>query len=769
MADELDPVTQKFIADLTDYVEPIEEAAADTQEFADTVEETVAAIREMKDEADSTAEALAALSAAEGVAAASAAELDHERHAQAESYFALAAAMDAAGLSQDDLGTKIGSGNVEAQGLAATLQGLRDILGDAGLGESLRVTHTGLNQFQIDTEDAEKTAKAAAFSETAFRDAMLEADEASIQARADMDAYKASIDGLRMSVVGMYAGEDLAKLSAGLSSGGGEGAGGITQFLAGFANPGGLALFAAGALAVAPAIMAVIQEVGLLINGFIAAGAGIGAFALLALPTLDKIKNAYTNITSAQVAYHAALQLEEKDPTAANKTALADALAKLKIAEDNVSPSTRTAVSAINELKTSYENMAKAFAPDAMKVFNDGLKIANELLPTLQPLAEGAAGSIDGLLGKLKNFFQTSTPGGTEFSKGKLIQLPPVPTGFGEFLAAFDKISPSAITAIGQGIGDVASNFGKLITAFPKQDVANAINIFFRVISGSLTGIEWVALRVAHNWDEFSGAIVRGWQNIVQWAHTGYSAYDQAFNNVEHALNNVGHAFDNVEHAFDNFNHAIDVVRHDVAQWTSDVVTFVGRMASDVEGWFLRLDAEISADWTNGWDKVVSYARSIPGRIVSALASLGGLLERAGENAIDGLLHGLEGAAGGVISYVRGLASDIGGIFASVLRMASPSLVFWEHGSNIVQGLINGIQSRRGELLALVRDLGSGTSGALTGTASQSIIQHQVSVNVVNGLSTVAFQQALQQHVQAAVLTTASQNTGSLLTLPGRR
>ena len=67
-------------------------------------------------------------------------------------------------------------------------------------------------------------------------------------------------------------------------------------------------------------------------SGIVAATAGVGAFAALAVPSVEKVKTAYTNLTGAQTAYHQAQQLEARDPTKGNLAAVATALAKLQIA-----------------------------------------------------------------------------------------------------------------------------------------------------------------------------------------------------------------------------------------------------------------------------------------------------------------------------------------------------------------------------------------------------------------------------------------------------
>src|SRR4029077_14562571 len=81
-----------------------------------------------------------------------------------------------------------------------------------------------------------------------------------------------------------------------------------------------------------------------LASGFAAAAVGVGAFGLLALPTFEKEKNAYTAISTAQTAYNTAVDKEKLDPTKSNATAVATALLNLKAAQDQAGPGTTAAI-----------------------------------------------------------------------------------------------------------------------------------------------------------------------------------------------------------------------------------------------------------------------------------------------------------------------------------------------------------------------------------------------------------------------------------------
>jgi hypothetical protein len=224
------------------------------------------------------------------------------------------------------------------------------------------------------------------------------------------------------------------------------------------------AVLGAAAAAAAPLLV----EAAGLVSGFAAAGAGVGAFGLLALPTFKSIETAYTGISAAHQKYMDALAKEKQDPSKANAAATAKALDALRVAQDNLSPSTKTAVGGIDSLIGEYHKLTTAFAPDALKVFDDGLTIANTLLPDVKPFADTAFTAIDGLLKHVDVFFKSAD--------------------FKTWLGTFDKIAGPAITAIGDDLGQTGVQAGKLLTVMSSKDVVHAINIAFDTVDLILIG-----------------------------------------------------------------------------------------------------------------------------------------------------------------------------------------------------------------------------------------------------------------------------------------
>ena len=195
-------------------------------------------------------------------------------------------------------------------------------------------------------------------------------------------------------------------------------------------------------------VSALLTEVTGLVSGFAAAGAGVGAFAVLAAPAIKAVAGAIGD-TRKQMAL--------------------------------LSPDERGAVLGIQDLKDSFTKMSDAFQPVAFKTFNDLLKIANTLLPDLTPFANAAAKAIDGLLKGVNSFAGSA--------------------GFKDWLAQFQKLEGPSITAIGTGFGHVATSLGKLLTVMSAKDVVNAINIAFSVLTDTIKAVTFYIKLMMDTWD----------------------------------------------------------------------------------------------------------------------------------------------------------------------------------------------------------------------------------------------------------------------------
>lgn len=419
----------------------------------------------------------------------------------------------------------------------------------------------------------------------------------------------------------------------------------------------------AGLAAIVPVAGALLTEVTGLVSGFAAAGAGAGAFALLAMPAVKHVETAYTALSAAQQKYQAAQAKEAADPTKGNAKALQAAALNLKLAHEAIGKmpaSEQAAIDGIHRLASEFGIMSKAFEPEAFKVFNAGLQLAGRLLPDIVPFARTFADVLSQLLGRASQFAGSK--------------------GFADWLKQFHSIEGPALNAIGAGIGNVAVAIGKLLTTMSGKDVAHSINIAFGAIAGTINSVAATVKFFMNLWDAV----------VVEF---GITSHDIRF------------AFDSIRHTFasagSDIAHNFDTMRHAAATWFHDMAAVFDSVRHTIASW---------ADSTEqAGGRVVAWFRALPGRITSALGSLGSLLVHAGEAVIDGLMAGIRSKLGPLSSLV----SSIGHLIAS-LKGPIPAdlLLLVPHGQAIMQGLMNGIASRLPDLRGQL----AGISGTISGT-----------------------------------------------------
>ena len=281
-------------------------------------------------------------------------------------------------------------------------------------------------------------------------------------------------------------------------------------------------------------------------SGIAAAVAGVAAFGAVALPTFTALSAGLTALSTATSSYQAASQTLDiairKSPadfkayqatihglepdlqnaaklltnqnviwqnlspsmqksvialsnnSAALKLLLPDqrtaltALLAQRTAWDSLTPAQQKASVGLSALAGSYQKIVAALQPTVFKVFNDALKVANDLLPHLQPLAQAAGTAIDGLLKQFGKFTGS--------------------TGFKTWIAQFTTLAGPAITAIGKGVALVAVALGKLFTQFSGRDVGHAIAIVFDTIFGAVTALRYVIGFIQLAWAQATNAFV---------------------------------------------------------------------------------------------------------------------------------------------------------------------------------------------------------------------------------------------------------------------
>ncbi|MEV6445984.1 phage tail tape measure protein [Amycolatopsis sp. NPDC051716] len=159
----------------------------------------------------------------------------------------------------------------------------------------------------------------------------------------------------------------------------------------------------------------------------------------------------------------------------------------------------------------------------------------------------------------------------------------------------------------------------------------------------------------------------------------------------------------------------------DIRNWVqgriNDVIGFIHRLAEvpgQVSDWFGRMrDAVVDR-----FNDAVAFVRGIPGRVLSALGDLGGLLLGAGRAIINGFLNGLKSAWNSVTSFVSGIGgwiADHKGPIDYDRQLLVP------HGLAIMDGLHEGLVNGGRQVQSYLDGFTTGIGNtALTGSISMA-------------------------------------------------
>ena len=96
--------------------------------------------------------------------------------------------------------------------------------------------------------------------------------------------------------------------------------------------------------------------------------------------------------------------------------------------------------------------------------------------------------------------------------------------------------------------------------------------------------------------------------------------------------------------------------------------------------------------FSDGVEMVVQFFRDLPGNVLDVLVGAGMWLVNVGRDIMQGLWDGIKAVGQRVLDWIRDFAKNITDTFGRLLRISSPSRVFFEFGENIGEGLLLGMQ-----------------------------------------------------------------------------
>lgn len=356
------------------------------------------------------------------------------------------------------------------------------------------------------------------------------------------------------------------------------------------------------------------------------------------------------------------------------------------------------------------------FVQQAIDLLGTLWDLATQVGTTLKNLwnlgaAEAAQEIIQGVVGVFEDLNKTlSTPEGREATLSFFRNGVAVMQGLGPVLRAIINL-----------FNELDSNFNRI--AFQKvlqgiTGVVNAITSFVAWTARIRDGLIQFALTVRNTINSLSNLGARAAQAGAQFRTTlsnAFQAVSRAVAPVVQRILSLRSPMTIAGQAGQRFRaqitSAFQAVSVGIANYVARVRTVVLSMATTISQAVSRAAAALQNLVVQSTLAMARFMNSIRTGVTNAISALTGFATRAaaalggiatrfytyGVNAMQGLYNGVVSAGGRVISYIRGLAEDVAGAFASVLGIASPSKLFRTYGGNIIDGLVNGMRRRENE------------------------------------------------------------------------
>lgn len=330
----------------------------------------------------------------------------------------------------------------------------------------------------------------------------------------------------------------------------------------------------------------------------------------------------------------------------------------------------------IDDLAPTFSDLAKIIKdqvvplmPDLVKAFQD---FYEAVAPTLIPALEDLVGFL-GDSGALTSGIQ-----GTIFVLGLL-------TGAAELVSANIEIIKAAFGAIPAALQGAFNG----VKAFASQIVSNLASAWSSV-QATVTS-KWNAIRttVTTAANNLKTNVVNAIENLrTNLANKWESVRSNAASKAEALRTAVTNAINN---ARSTVTSTVESIRSNLSSKWNSIASAASSGWANIRSVVSNAVAAMRSAVSTRVDAVVSLMRGLPGRIIGAVGSLGGLLVGAGASLIRGLISGIDSMIGTVKSKLQGLTSMLPswkGPPAKDSRLLTPA------GELIMQSLIDGFENQ---------------------------------------------------------------------------
>ena len=296
-------------------------------------------------------------------------------------------------------------------------------------------------------------------------------------------------------------------------------------------------------------------------------------------------------------------------------------------------------------------------------------------------------------------------------------------TTAGAWIAAGAQQVAGAAVWVAQTIAKVA-----MIVASNVAGAAITMAAWIAANAAMLLGIGLIVLAViaavvliVKYWSDIEKAAVAVWDAIVAGAKaawSGITAFVKAiWSNITSDIRAAHALIMKIVNAA--WSYVKFLITGDISEIRS-VLGWFGKLGSLFRGWW---DDATGAVRDEAGD-MLSFVKSIPGRILSALGDVGSLLYSAGAKIIQGLINGVKSMIGSIGNAIGSVASTIKSFLPFSPAKQGPLSGAGDpsnSGKSIARKLAQGITAGKGEVVAAAHALAgsvtTGTSGSLGGLA----------------------------------------------------
>lgn len=279
--------------------------------------------------------------------------------------------------------------------------------------------------------------------------------------------------------------------------------------------------------------------------------------------------------------------------------------------------------------------------------------IISGLITVLGAIATFIIGTVLPPIVRFITFLISGFSGFINFITGTVV--PGVQAGFNGIVTAFQAV----VTFLQPEINLVIALFN-LFAALVGLAIRTAVAAFQLIVGAITVVFAFVGATVG----QIGTAIATAWNNVT-------TKTTAAWNAVKTAVTT-----------------AVNAVISTIRTWISNIGSTVQGIVNSLPTPFRNAFNSAKNAVTTGANTIITFVRGLPGKLVSALGNLGGLLLSAGKSLIQGLINGIQSK----VSEVTGLLNHLTDLISQAKGPPEKDKVLLTpHGQWIMQSLINGI------------------------------------------------------------------------------